>query len=71
MSVRDGNLPSRTPAVARVDALGVTTISSHHRRRLADGKQQVPLLPIRTELVSTKRCVPHAPLRAVSTIEGA
>ena len=46
-------------------------IFGHLRRSLADGEQSVALRPIRTKPVSTARCVPPKPQRAVSTIKGA
>ena len=81
-SERGIQLPAPNPATARVwmgaqedarrDTLGVTaTISGHCRHGLADGEQRVALRPIITNPESTARCVPRAPLRVVSTIEGA
>ena len=60
------------PGGAQGAALGVPAmISSHHRRCLADGQKRVALRPIRTKPKLTARCVPRAPRREVSTIEGA
>ena len=69
-----GDLLPHTSAAAREDTLDVgdrLTISDNRRRRLVDGEQWLARRKIRTELELTLRCVPRAPQRAVSTIEGA